>query len=88
MPLDRLSEQKHKKRRHQFQVKDNLIDNTKSKMLPTSSVQESKQEVAPSSAAPIVVPPQEKDVEEMKNEGSAPATGESQECKSSSGSKS
>lgn len=88
LPLDRLSEQKHKKRRHQLQAKDNPVDNTKSKTPPTLSVQESKQEVASSSAAPLVVPSQEKDVEEVKNEGSAPATVESPECRSSSGIKS
>lgn len=80
LPLDRLSEQKHKKRRHQFGSKSKQIDIDKSKVLPSPTVQESKPEVVSSSAAPFNAGPSSgKDAEQTKSEGRALATAESQD---------
>lgn len=71
LPLDRLSEQKHKKRRHQLGSKNKLNTIDGAKMVPSPSVQESKPEVASSSAAPVAVVSNAptKTVEPAKNEG-------------------
>ncbi|CAB3994423.1 ral GTPase-activating subunit alpha-2 isoform X2, partial [Paramuricea clavata] len=78
LPLDRLSEQKHKKRRHQLGSKNNDIDRTK--VVPSPSVQESKPEVTSSSAAPVtVVPSTVKTAEPAKNEANAAFVTENQD---------
>ena len=71
LPLDRLSEQKHKKRRHLLGSKNKLNAADRAKMAPSPSVQESKPEVASSSAAPVAVVPSTsvKTAEPAKTEG-------------------
>ena len=71
LPLDRLSEQKHKKRRHQLGSKSRPFEMDKSKIAPSPTVQESKPEVMSSSAAPVTIVPSTvaKTVEPVKNEG-------------------
>jgi hypothetical protein len=71
LPLDRLSEQKHKKRRHQLGSKHRLNEVDRTKVVPSPTVQESKPEVTSSSAAPVTVVPSTvaKTVEASKNEG-------------------
>ena len=71
LPLDRLSEQKHKKRRHQLGSKSKLFEMDRSKVAPSPTVQESKPEVTSSSAAPVTVVPSTvtKTVEPVKTEG-------------------
>ena len=71
LPLDRLSEQKHKKRRHRFDSKKKLNTMDRAKVAPSPTVQESKPEVASSSAAPVAVVPSTpaKTAEPAKNEG-------------------
>lgn len=72
LPLDRLSEQKHKKRRHQLSAKNKINDIDRTKMVPSPCVQESKPEVMSSSAAPVSVVPttSAKTAEPARNEGS------------------
>ena len=81
LPLDRLSEQKHKKRRHQLGSKSKLIDADRPKAAPTSSVQEVKPEVTSSSAAPVTVLPSAptKTAEPTKNEENTSASVEHQD---------
>ena len=80
LPLDRLSEQKHKKRRHQLGSKNKLNDIDRTKVVPSPSVQESKPEVTSSSAAPVtVIPSTVKTVEPAKNEANAAFVTENQD---------
>lgn len=80
LPLDRLSEQKHKKRRHQLQYRDKPSEIGKSKVLPIPPVDETKTDVTPSSTVPSgVVPSSGKDTDQMKSEESAPASAGNQD---------
>jgi hypothetical protein len=80
LPLDRLSEQKHKKRRHQLGSKNKLNYIDRTKVVPSPSVQESKPEVTSSSAAPVtVVPSTVKTAEPAKNEANAAFVTENQD---------
>ncbi len=81
LPLDRLSEQKHKKRRHQLGSKNKLNEVDRTKVVPSPSVQESKPEVTSSSAAPVTVVPSTvaKTAEPAKNEPNASVVTENQD---------
>ncbi|XP_028395941.1 ral GTPase-activating protein subunit alpha-2-like isoform X2 [Dendronephthya gigantea] len=73
LPLDRLSEQKHKKRRHLMASKNRPNEIDRAKVIPSPSVQESKPEVTSSSVAPVAVVPSTvtKPTEPTKNDPSA-----------------
>lgn len=79
LPLDRLSEQKHKKRRHQLGSKLNEMD--KAKVAPSPSMPESKPEVTSSFAAPVtlVATTVEKTAEAVKNEANIAVVSETRE---------
>ena len=83
LPLNRLSEQKHKKRRHQVGSKNRLNEVDKTKVVPSPTVQDPKQEVASPSVTPVSPPvvttTATKTVEQTKDEGSAPVVTEGQD---------